>query len=342
IRTTGTSWGFDAVLYPMNCAADDWFTMIDGAGRILWYEPNDVYFQGIMTGYDWSQSSRTVLSVNDERFQEQDVGGAVVLELAEGTDFDAPLHHDTARWGALRYLLFEYPVGGLLVDGIHVFDGPTLVGTFLLGDHFFVPGDGAGDWAHGNGLKVSDDGDILLSLHVFSSVLSIDGDPASPTFLEIEWLANGAGGGLPSPDYVPVGEGFLRQHNASRHGDDLWVFDNDGGAHSQAVRLAIDDLAGTITTTGTWSFDTDCPNQGGAIPLPGGGVLATCANANLVWAFEEASTEPDWTLTADCGQQGGAAACRSSARSPCRSSEPVASPPFLLRRFAALAAVGEQ
>ncbi len=306
IATTGAATGFDAVLYPLACPGDDYFTMIDSDGRIVWYEQNDVYFGAFMAGYDWSQADLTVLSVGEDRFQEQHVSGDVVLDLAGGgVDFEHTLHHDTARWGDLRYLLFEYPVGALFVDGVHVFDGPTRIGTWLMGDDFTVPDSGEGDWGHANGLKVTETGEIVLSLHTFSSVLTVDGDPASPTFLQSETILNGGKGGLPDPDYVPVdgpGEGFRRQHNASRHGDDLWVFDNESQPTSRALRMALDPATGTLTTTGSWSFDETCKNQGGAIPLAGGGVLASCANVGKVWQFDEAATEPGWTLEADCGE----------------------------------------
>ncbi len=304
IDVTGAAAGFDAVLYPMACPGDDYFTLVDGDGRIVWYERNDVYFGASMAGYDWSQADRTVLSVGGDRFQEQHVSGDVVLELAGGgADFEHSLHHDTASWGNLRYLLFEYPVGQLLVDGIHVFDGSTLLGTWLMGDDFTVPAEGKGDWGHANGLKVTETGEIVLSVHSFDSVLFLDGDPASATFLQPQTLVNGGKGGLPDPDYVPIdGEGFRRQHNASRHGDDLWVFDNDSQPTSRALRMALDPAAGTLTTTGSWAFDVTCDNQGGAIPMAGGGVLATCANARKVWLFEEAATEPSWTLEANCGE----------------------------------------
>lgn len=311
IDVTGTSWGFDAVLHPMSCAGADYFTMIDGQGRIVWYEENDVFFTSSMAGYEWSQAARTVLSVNSDTFLEQDVAGNVVLELWEGVDFDHSLHHDTERWGDYRYLLFERPYpnpGGTLdIDGIHVFEGNTLLGTFYLDDHFTV-GQGRGDWSHGNGLQVTETGELILSLLNFDTVVSIDGDPASPTFLEVNWHAVGTSQGLPGADYTFVsgeGEGFNGQHNASRHGDELWLFDNRGERDSRAARFLLDDALGTLALDRAWSFEVTCHNQGGALPLTGGGVLATCANEGQVWAFEEALDEPSWTLQARCGDEAG-------------------------------------
>lgn len=314
IATTGTSWGFDAVLYPISCIGDDWFTLIDGSGRIVWYESNDVFFFGSMTGYEWSQPSRSVLSVNDNRFLEQHVSGEILLELTDTVDFDSDdrLHHDTERWGDYRYLLFEYPfstsdLGILYVDGFHVFEGDTWLGTFDLADYFDIE-PGNGDWAHTNGINVTETGEIILSLLEFSTVLGVDGDPTSPTFLDLLWIAAGSETSLPSPDYTAVlgsEEGFYHQHNASRVGDELWLFDNMSRPDSRAARYLLDEALGTITLDASWSFDETCANQGGSLPLEGGGVLATCANSDLVWAFQETSTTPDWTLTVDCGVSGG-------------------------------------
>jgi hypothetical protein len=311
IVTTGHAFGFDAVLHPMACPDEDYFVMLDGQGRIVWYEPSSVYFQGSMNGYEWNQDARTVLSVNTSTLLEQHVSGEVVLQLTSGVDFEHTLHHDTERWGDYRYLLFEYPLPqgpgwGRPADGVHVFEGSTWLGTFRVADHF-VPEDGWGDWTHANGLQVTEAGELVLSLLNYDTVLSIDGDPASPTFLEVNWHAVGSPDGLPGPDYAPVeglDEGFSRQHNASRHGDTLWLFDNRSQRESRAIRLRMDEAQGTLTLDAAWSFDETCENQGGSVPLPGG-VLATCANNGQVWAFLEGQPSPTWTLQADCGDAAG-------------------------------------
>jgi hypothetical protein len=248
------------------------------------------------------------MSLNTDRFLEQHVSGDVILDLdGNGVDFDDNLHHDVSRWGEYRYLLFEYPLYGKNVDGVYVFQDSTLIGTFRLGEHFTVGGGGGGDWAHANGLNATDDGTLVMSLLNFDAVIGIDGDPASAAFLDVSWHAAGGNGGLPNPDYTPIAgatEGFDGQHNASRHGDELWVFDNRSQSDSRAVRILMDDTNGTLTLDAAWSFSSTCPNHGGAIPVEGGGVLATCANAGLVWEFAEGQPTPGWTLEASCGGGG--------------------------------------
>ncbi|MEZ4240441.1 MAG: aryl-sulfate sulfotransferase [Myxococcota bacterium] len=307
LTTTGTSWGFDAVLSPLFCPSEDYFTMIDGDGRIVWYEPNHVY-RGGMNGYDWSQSARAVMAVDESQYTEWDVSGDVTLDLVRGRDFEDTLHHDVTRWGAYRYLLFDHTVNGRPVDGVYVFDGTTRIGTFHLEDWFTVSSVGNGDWSHANGLNATADGELVMSVLNFDTVLGIDGDPASPTFLDLQWNAAGSDpSGLPNADYLPVSgalEGFDGQHNATRVDDQLYVFDNRSQPDSRAARYVLDDTAGTLTLDAAWSMGHTCDHHGGALPLDGGGVLATCAPDREGWAFHEGSTTPDWTLTVACGAEG--------------------------------------
>ena len=312
VTTTGTAFGFDAVLQPLDCNQADYFVMIDGEGRIVWYEANDVFYVGSMNGYDWSAEAQSVMSLNSDVFVEQHISGAEVLRIQRGVDFDGAheLHHDTSAWGSLRYLLFERVVGNVNVDGIEVFDGSSHVGTWFMEDDFKVSGGGGSgnDWGHANGLNVSDQGEIILSILNFDAVVAVDGDPASATFLQTVWHAAGsAASGLPDPDYLPVvgpGEGFDGQHNAGRYGDDLWVFDNLSAGDSRAIRMTMDHQAGTLALDAEWSLGQTCRIQGGSLPIDGG-VLATCANSGEVFAFEEGQATAAWTLEATCNGGGG-------------------------------------
>ncbi len=173
-------------------------------------------------------------------------------------------------------------------------------GTYLLDESFPEVRDI--NRAHVNGLAVSAEGEVLLSLYAFDAVVSVDGDPASPTFLQMLWHASGApgdGDDLPDPDYIPPVTAFQAQHNASRVGDALWIFDNQSRMDARALRLRMDHVAGTIVEERAWSLDRRCANQGGAIPIEGG-VLATCANSREVFQFLEDEEEAAWTLEASC------------------------------------------
>ncbi len=304
IQTTGDPFGFDAVLQPLDCDGQVFHTLIDGDGDIVWYLPIDL-FKSQLDGYEWSQADRSVLTVGRATFVEQHVGGTETMRLQRGVDFTGDLHHDAARWGEFTYLLHETHGPGLDVDGVHVFDGSgALVGTFHLDDHYdtSVGGGFFGDWAHSNGVNVTAGGEVVMSLLNFDTVLGIDGDPASPTFLDLTWSAVGGPDGLPNPVYSWVPgptEGFDGQHNASLLGDSLYLFDNGSQDDSRALRMELDSAAGTVTVAEAWSVGSYCPVQGGAVPIDGG-VLATCPESRDVLAFRDGATTPEFTLHAEC------------------------------------------
>lgn len=298
--------GFDAVVRPVTCPESQWAVMIDREGRVVWYD--EVSQRGELVGYgsfEWSDAHRTALTANTDGFVESDIAGEIVLELRPQRDYppEHVLHHDSERWGSYRYLLFRRRVDQYSVDGVHVFEGDELVGTWFMDEHFPVGGE-LRDWSHGNGISVDDDGVMVMSFMSLDAVVAVDGDPASPTFLETLWHATGRTGSspLPDPEFVPAvpDHGFARPHNASVLDGDLWVFDNFSQLDSRALRLAMNHERGTLAITGAWSFAEPCSVQGGAQPIDGG-VLATCAPSGRVWAFKDAATEPAWQMTAQCG-----------------------------------------
>ncbi|MEN0064810.1 MAG: hypothetical protein AAGA48_21875 [Myxococcota bacterium] len=305
VQGDASAFTFDAVMRPLECRNGRYSTMIDTEGRIIWYEPiPDDYALWGYGSFNWSQEHQTVLIASAAGFIETNLSGNIVLRLDPGVHYSNAhmLHHDVDRWGNFRYLLFQYDVDGFLVDGVHVFEGDTLRGTWFMDDHFTVGG-GNPDWSHGNGINVNDDGTIVLSFLSFDAVVALDGDPNSPTFLDILWHAAGAPEtGLPNPDFIPTGqlnERFRGQHNASLVNDDLWVFDNASQGMSRALRMSMDASVGLLTVTGSWSMEEFCPIQGGALPIDGG-VLATCATSGQARAFRENATTSDWSLRSGC------------------------------------------
>ncbi len=308
VDASGEASGFDAVLRPVQCDSafgQATFVMIDPQGRVVFYQDNEVFEPGGFGGYAWSQEHDTLLVSGANGFREQHVGGEIVLELAQGRDYQGRAHHDTDRWGDYRYVLFQRNVGGYTVDGVHVFDDDVLLGSWFMDEHFTVDG-GSPDWSHGNSINVSDDGVIVLSFLTFSGVVAVDGDPASETFLEVLWHASGGPDrGLPDADFVAGAgsDGFRGQHDASVHGSALWLFDNSA---SRALRMELDAETGTLPVTGSWELATErnCTIQGGAVPTEDG-VMVTCPGANRVSVFGEEETEPSWSMTAACGGFGG-------------------------------------
>jgi hypothetical protein len=297
---SGEAFGFDTLLMPLACATDTWFVLVDPTGRVVWYTPSPG-FAGWQDGYTWSPADRTLLSIGDGAFVETDRTGAEILRLGPWIG-DEQLHHDVARWNGFTYLLFEERVGSVFVDGFEVFEGTSNVGRFFLGDVFTV-GAGTADWSHANSLHPNTRGEIAMSLGELDSVVLVDGDPASPGFLDVLWVASGATNPELPADYVPpagAGEGFAYQHGASTDGDEVWLLDNRSQPTSRALRLTLDDAAGTIAVDREWPLGVSCTVQGGAIPVEGG-VVVTCAPAARIDLFREDSATPSWSMTVTCG-----------------------------------------
>ena len=309
VTVAGSLIDADAVLVYVDCG---YFVMLDENGDVIWYAETSVY-NNLPDGMRWSQADRSVLALSDSAmggpggggasaFEETHISGATPLTLAANTDFSLRLTHDVARWGTLTYLLAETEGS---IGGFEVFDGTQKVGQWLLDEAFGEVTDLSR--AHVNGLSVSDNGEVVLSIHAFDGIVAVDGDPASPSFLSFLWHASGDPGGqddLPDADYVPDGDPlFSAQHHASRYGDELWVFDNGSQATARALRMQMDHEAGTLTELDAWSMGQSCRNQGGAVPLEGG-VLATCANSKDVYAFRDEAGDPEWLLNATCGTGG--------------------------------------
>jgi hypothetical protein len=312
LTVTGTLFGMDAVFVYLACG---YFAMVDGEGQIIWALPTDVY-DALPDGMLWSPETQSVLAITDSTmsfdqslYVETHLSGTELVRLEPG-DFELDLTHDVGRWGPYTYLLGE----GSGIGGFEVFEGETRVGSVSLDDYY--EGVQGLNLAHVNGLVLTEDGEAVMSLHGFDSVVGIDADPTSPTFGELRWMAQGAPGGqdLPDPDYVPVlGSVFERQHNASRHGDSLWVFDNMSQEQSRAAHLVLDEAAGTMQVQEAWDMGKLCLAQGGAIPIEGG-VLATCATSAEVKEFRTGEKEPSWTLHATCGASGPLGSMASSTR----------------------------
>ncbi len=300
IDATGSTDAFDAVLRPIACEDEKYLLMVDPEGNVVWFEENGVWSSG-MHAYEWSGADRSILVSNFTHFEEIGVDGRLRLTLDKGVDFDETIHHDVARWGPYTYLIFEYRVGDLWVDGVYAFEGTTKLGELRLGDHYPVVGY-QGDWSHANGLENGDGGELTMSLLVWDTVLGVMGDPASPDFLDITWSAGGTDSALPGLTYVrgpgPL-DTFNGQHNAVRKGDQLWLFDNLSQGISRSARYQLS-AKGEVIHEESWTFDTICPIQGGAVPV-GDGVLGTCVGASDIRWFQNGMVDAPWTLDLRCG-----------------------------------------
>ncbi|GEM_PF-2862726 len=305
IEVTGAPSGFDALLQSLPCGGSDWFVMFDGDGRVVWLQ--EVAEYGVEgRGYEWVPESKTLMMATKTMFMELTIDGREVMRLEQGTHFDDEIHHDMSRWGPYTYVLMEYVEDGKNVDRVDVYEHTAPLGSWHITETYDVlsnPNSGGDEWSHGNGLNVTADGQAIFSSLSFSSVVAFDADPASATFLEHQWLANGTADGLPNPDYTPLSPsaGFQKQHAAHRVGDELFLFDNTGdGIKSRAVRLELTHERNGLSMLEEWVMGGSCRAQGGAYPLDNGGMVATCAPTGDVWAFVGGDSDPVWTLNAWC------------------------------------------
>ncbi|MCB9688012.1 MAG: hypothetical protein H6738_17910 [Alphaproteobacteria bacterium] len=307
VSASGQLFGADAVLVRGKCG---YFLMIDSDGNIVWYQQDDL-FSDLSDGMRWVQEERALLVTRDAAFstdapvvRKTDLVGDELLRL-EDADLALRATHDLDAWHGLVYALGHTGQWG--IGGFEVFDGTTKIGQWMLSDEFAGTAD-LGE-IHVNSLSVSDDGEVVLSLWNRDTIVVVDGDPASPTFLQTLFHAQGnpgVGDPLPNPEFVPApgqGQLFVGQHNPTRVGaDELWVFDNRSTLlRSRALRMRLDAQAGTMTEVESWWMDQSCPFQGGAIAIPGG-ALVTCATTDGVNAFRFGSaTSSDWRMRATCG-----------------------------------------
>ena len=309
IQTSGAPVGLDAVLIPLNCT-QRYFVMIDGDGDIIWYEQNDLYQNG-MDAYEWTGDDHSLLIGNGSDVVEIAAGGG---ELNNWTVADN-VHHDLTRWNGYTYMLFNYTTQNVTVDAVYVYDGPNHVGTFDFADHYDITenppgggGPGGNEWGHANGINPSEDGQIVTSLKNWNSLVTWDGDPDSATFGEVLWVVEGDANGLSDADYSPPAgsdEGFGNQHNATWWGEQLYLFDNDGvSGTSRAARYSLDDTTGEVRYEEGWSVQSNCPTEGGAVPVDGG-ILGTCANNGDIFEFRDGEANAAFELSATCGGGGG-------------------------------------
>lgn len=303
VQVSGELWDADAVLLPLPCGEGNYFVMYDGQGELIWYQRLDE--SDASAGYTWDPSGPSVLASTGNQLIEVDVYGRTLLHLYAGRELLGSPHHDVGRWQGYTYALTLFQrEDGVHVDRVEVLDGREPIAQFAYDDLYELDPEGAtGAWTHANAINLSAEGQIVLSALSFDHVLALDGDPASPTFLEAQWSAAPDTVLDPDPTFVPEDDmiPWDRQHATARYGDELWLFDNRGDpAASRGLRMAMDEAAGELQLLDAWSMGQVCPAHGGAFPLDGGGLI-TCGSFGDIWAFRHGETEPSWRLNAWCG-----------------------------------------
>jgi hypothetical protein len=297
---------------------------------VVWYQPLAEGLAGAVhhvVGLTWTEDD-TVLTVLDRGVvREFALDGTLVREIVPD-DPDQLLHHDVFRregrtW-ALSARVETIDGQDWIVDGVAGFDADgTQWLDWSLGDLATPSGSGgiglvywaddypnALDWAHTNGLWVAEDGDFVISLHSFSTVLRIEGDPADPAFGAPVWSLDGSGRGpfastfaVVDPDGITDDDVFGHQHHPTLVGDDgLRLFDNGDliSGNARGLELGLDPAAGEAAITGSWPLGEICPIEGGVFPLSNGDPLLTCAVHARFTEVDRGSGEVVSSTTATC------------------------------------------
>jgi hypothetical protein len=323
VEVTGTS-SLEAVAQVLSCGQSRYVVVLDTQGALRWYQPlaevsggggGGMQMMG-PPGFSVTDTS-TFLVLDGAGIQEWSLPG----ELVRSFSTELGLHHDLVRSGDETLALFNESIEGpdgedYLLDGVAVFDaGGALVRTWHLADHIEPdqltsgggPPDGMGgggmeaiDWSHANGITVAEDGDWIVSLRWLSAVYRIGASG------EVVWTVVGEESS-PIPSSFTLDGDFVGQHHATLVGDELSLFDNRTPPEaSRTVTLRLDEGAATASLLEPHSVGEQCGIEGGAVPLPDGGMFATCSTSSTGYEFAAGSGDvPSFTIHAQCGGMGG-------------------------------------
>ena len=295
------------VLFPGACAGGGTAVVLDEQGRVRWYDEVGGEELEVVT---FTEAGTILAMVDQDAIVELDLAGR---ELYRIDDLDLPIHHDVMRKDDLVYTLLAQASpaedGVTYIEDIvvaydrvgreiwrwdeHDWLDPTEArrwnGNFW-NDEF----PGAVDAWHTNGLFVTDDFDVLLSLKGETALIRITLGGA------ITWGLYGdgsEGGALPSSFELveggPLSEGdptfALQHHPVLRADGNVTLVDN---SRNRGLELALDEIAGTATFVDDWRMiGVDCNTQSSMFDLPGGGRLLTCAEDRTIIEFDAAGAE---------------------------------------------------
>lgn len=270
-------------------------------GELVWWNVAD---DASFDGYSMVRFTpdHTVLGVTGQNVVELDLLGNDVRRVPYGTD---DFHHDVYRRDGHTWLLYHDRLPGLTLDGFVVWDpdGGEL-GRYREVDHLPIPVGAAGDWSHTNTIFVDPDWNVYLSLLHQNTLVKLDGDPASPTFGQTEWIL---AGDLPMAlgndfllDWAQIGgvDAFSHQHEVSVRDDGrLQLLDNQNG---RVLVLDVDEGARTATPVESYATSVaPCGPQGTSATSAADGRFAAC-NGDTLYEYDPLGTAPRWESTLVC------------------------------------------
>lgn len=274
-------------------------------GELLWYQVLDD--NGSFGGYQMLTftEDHTVLGQSGNEVMEVDLYGIDVLRLTEGVDYAEDLHHDLYKHDGLIYVLYHEGANDL--DGFQIWDATGAeLGRWWGPDWLDVQD--SRDWMHTNAIYAVD-GYVYLSLYAQNTIVKVDGDLASPTFGEPQWILGGSApmglGTDFSIDWSGVSgtDGFAHQHDAHLLADGrLAMLDN---AHGRGLVLSIDEVSHTVTADETYDASAgSCGPQGTTRQTAAGNLLVDCAGESIQ-EYAPGGNAPVWQADVVCATPSG-------------------------------------
>ena len=311
----------DALLFE-SCGSPGTLVMVDGAGRLVWYEDLSAVAPGVANvAYAWTEQGTVVAVMGRARLLEVAVDGSILADWdLAAAGLSGLAHHDVARAGGRTYVLYAFEDDALIVDGVAVLDDAgRLVGDLDTRRWFdadqVVPQDfdaywlgvfpGARSLAHANSLYAHSDGSLLVGFRYLDAVVSVDGDPGSATFGALGWAVEGRDGpgitGARALTSSVTGDvAFEAPHAAALDASGrLLLLDNglDGAAPSRGLVLSVatPDVAEIVEVLDLPEW---CPVQGGVLARDGASTVVTCARVDEVYGFVGDALM--WTIDLEC------------------------------------------
>jgi len=309
-QTGGGSSSLVDVLVPGHCAGGGTAVVLDANGRVRWYAAVGGDELEVVT---FTEAGTILAMVDQDAIVELDLAGQ---ELYRIDGLDVPIHHDVMRKDDLVYTL--------LAEASPADDGVTYIEDIVVAydrigreiwrwdEHDWLDPTEARRWNghfwddefpdavdawHTNGLFVTDDFDVLLSLKGEAALLRITIGGATTWGL---YGDGSVGNALPS-SFELVADGgdptfALQHHPVLRPDGGVTLIDN---AKNRGLELALDEAAGTATFGSEWPMTgVDCNTQSSMFDLPEGGRLLTCADDRTILEMDAAGAEVGrWVLS---------------------------------------------
>ena len=324
---------FDFVGMSWGCDRETWMVVIDMEGRVRWYED-----ASILDGAGGSGRAIRAFRATEEQSWLLTVQGEWVGEVgfdgqlrwsATSDPYVHAFHHDIDAQGDYGYAVWAevQVLGGTnyVIDGIDVYDRSTgaLVDSVWLADLLNPLETGLGhgasfywaslfgsdneDYTHINAFHVGDDGHMYSSLYSHDAIFAMNGGPMTPEFGTHRWTLTGMDDSPLAPGDLDFSSssghpvGFSHEHHVEMHEDGaMTLFDNQSQSLSRAIRIDIDDDAGTADLVDVWQMPRTCSAQGSAFWLDNGNMVTMCSGALTMYEFTEPGDDYSWSMTGSC------------------------------------------